>query len=526
MGNRLIIVSNRLPYRLGRGEDGGRELEHSSGGLVSGLGPLHERPGNVWVGWADEGGQEPSARERSEFDALLAAHDCVPVHVGEEDAHAYYDGFSNSALWPLFHGFPQYTRFEEADWEAYRRVNERFCDAVLSVARPGDTVWVHDYHLMLLPSLIRKASPRTAIGFFLHIPFPDYETFRMLPWRQELLLGTLSADLIGFHTYDYVRHFLSSCRRLLGYDNHLGHFLFEGRTTQVDAFPLGIDYDRFHGAALEPKAACQIERIRADRERPGSKTMLSVERLDYTKGIPERLRAFDAFLQRYPSWRENVVLKLVAVPSREGVASYQSLKREVDELVGSINGRYATSDWTPVEYYYRSVPFDLLAALYATSDVMLVTPLRDGMNLVCKEYLACRGDEGGALVLSEMAGATYELHEALVVNPFDRDAMVEAMLRALEMPLDEQRCRVGAMQKRLARYTAGKWAEEFLAALDGVLHHQARLNAHLLGPTSSKRLQEAFAQASKRLVLLDYDGTLVRSSTSRPTQRPTTGSRP
>ena len=523
--NRLIIVSNRLPYRIEPDEREGFAFTRTVGGLVAGLEPLHEQKGNVWLGWADEpAGLDEAGRAR--FERALAERSCAPVRLDERDAELYYEGFSNSALWPLFHGFPQHTRFDEEAWEAYVRVNERFRDAVLELAQPGDTVWVHDYHLMLLPSLLREALPDASIGFFLHIPFPDYETFRMLPWRRELVRGVLGADLVGFHAYDYVRHFLSSCRRIAGMENESGTLFADGRLVRADAFPLGIDYERYRAAARKPEVRRLVSAFAEEKGHEGCKVMLSVERLDYSKGIPERLLAYDAFLDRYPAWRGRVVLVLVTVPSRENVASYAALKKQVDELVGLVNGKHSTMDWTPVDYYYRSLPFDRLVSLYAACDVMLVTPLRDGMNLVCKESLACRGDEGGALVLSEMAGATYELHEALVVNPFDRDAMVEAMLRALEMPLDEQRCRVGAMQKRLARYTAGKWAEEFLAALDGVLHHQARLNAHLLGPTSSKRLQEAFAQASKRLVLLDYDGTLVRSSTSRPTQRPTTGSRP
>ena len=506
--NRLIIVSNRLPYRIEPDEREGFAFTRTVGGLVAGLEPLHAQPGNVWLGWADEpAGLDEAGRAR--FERALAERSCAPVRLDERDAELYYEGFSNSALWPLFHGFPQHTHFDEEAWEAYVRVNERFRDAVLALARPGDTVWVHDYHLMLLPSLLREALPDASIGFFLHIPFPDYETFRMLPWRRELMRGVLGADLVGFHAYDYVRHFLSSCRRIVGVENESGTLFADGRLAQVDAFPLGIDYGRYRDAARLPAVRRLVAELGEEKGHEGCKLMLSVERLDYSKGIPERLLAFDAFLDRFPEWRGRVVLVLVTVPSRENVASYAALKKQVDELVGLINGKHSTMDWTPVDYYYRSLPFERLVSLYAASDVMLVTPLRDGMNLVCKEYLACHDGGGGALVLSEMAGASYELHEALCVNPFDQEGVVDAMRRALEMPEAEQRRRNAPMQERLARYTSEKWAREFLDAAADVKRRQAGLSAHLLGPTSAGRLLEAFRGARRRALLLDYDGTLM-----------------
>ena len=512
--NRLIIVSNRLPYSVGRDKDGSIHLERSSGGLVSGLAPLHERPGNLWVGWdGGERGRDDSGGEgdggREEVDRLFSEHGCVPVSLDAAEVEGYYEGYSNSTIWPLFHGFSQYAVFDSSTWEVYREVNERFCDAVVEVARPGDTIWVHDYQLMLLPQLLRERLSQASIGFFLHIPFPDYETFRMLPQRQALLESMLAADLVGFHTYDYVHHFLGSCQHILGHSNRQGYFLIDDRVVQADAFPLGIDYERFHDAAESPAVQEEIGGIRALQRRPDRKSMLSVERLDYTKGIAHRLRAFEAFLERCPEWRERVTLTLVVVPSREDVETYRQLKSEVDELVGGINGRFATAEWTPVEYFYRSVPFELLSVLYATSDVMLVTPLRDGMNLVCKEYLASRTDGTGVLVLSEMAGAAYELHEAIIVNPFDQDSLVDAMQQALEMPEGEQRRRMSALQQRVSRYTSSKWADEFLRALDGVAQRQDRLNARLIGPVSGAHIVRAFHEAPRRLCILDYDGTLA-----------------
>lgn len=525
---RLIIVSNRLPYSVERGPDGAPRLVRSSGGLVSGLAPLHEKPGNLWIGWDGEaapagtpaGTPSEAAADavpapspdvgagHEDVDRLFAEHGCIPISLSAEEVEGYYEGYSNSTIWPLFHGFSQYAEFDNASWESYCRVNERFCEAVASVARPGDVIWVHDYQLMLLPKLLRERLPQASIGFFLHIPFPDFEAFRMLPQRREILEGMLGADLIGFHAYDYVHHFLSSCQHLLGQSNRQGYFLIDDRIVQADAFPLGIDYERFRRAVAEPETSEAIEWIRASK-RPGTKTMLSVERLDYTKGIAQRLRAFETLLERCPEWRGKATLLLVVVPSREDVETYRQLKSEVDELVGSINGRFATAEWTPIEYFYRSVPFPLLCALYATSDVMLVTPLRDGMNLVCKEYLACRTDGSGVIVLSEMAGAAYELHEAIIVNPFDQEALVEAMRQALEMPQDEQRRRIGALQERVSRYTSSKWAEEFLRALGGIARKQDELNARLVSPRVAAQIADTFRGAKERLLILDYDGTLV-----------------
>lgn len=505
---RLIIVSNRLPYRFEEDGCGGFSFERSVGGLATGLGPLHEQDGNLWIGWADAA-PHMKAGERARLAEALGEQDCRPVFLDECDAEAYYEGFSNSALWPLFHGFPQFTRFDEEEWEAYCRVNERFCEAVLAEACPGDTLWIQDYHLMLLPSMLREKLPEVSIGFFLHIPFPDYETFRTLPWRDEIIRGVLGADLIGFHAYDYVRHFLSSCRRVAGIENTSGTCTVNGRVVQVDAFPLGIDYARYRDAARTSEVRAAMETLAAEKGHDGCKVMLSVERLDYSKGIPERLDAFDAFLDKHPEWKGRVVLMLVTVPSRENVASYRALKKRIDELVGQVNGKHSTMDWTPVDYYYRALPFEQLVSLYAASDVMLVTPLRDGMNLVCKEYLACHDGDGGVLVLSEMAGASYELHEALCVNPFDRAGIVAAMQQALTMPPDEQRRRNAPMQQRLARYTSKKWAREFLDAVADVKRRQAGMSAHLLGPTSAGRLLDAFRDAEQRALLLDYDGTLM-----------------
>ncbi len=505
---RLILVSNRLPVSVERDEEGTFSFTSSVGGLATGLSSFHASHESRWVGWADLDLEGLSEGDVTEIRRMLdAEHGCTPVFLDADDAAGFYEGFCNSTIWPLFHHFTQFAEFDRGTWECYERVNRVFCDAVLEVVRPGDTLWIQDYQLMLLPGMIRERLPDARIGWFLHIPFPSFEIFRMLPWRREVLEGLLGADLVGFHTYDYAQHFLNSCRRLLGVEEALGRVVVDNRVVLTDAFPMGIDYERYRDAARSPAARAEADRIcmnTGDR-----KLVLSIDRLDYTKGIPDRLRTFDAFLERFPEWRERVTLVCVAVPSRENVETYRLLKTEVDELIGSINGRYATMDWTPVRYLYRSLPFDTLTGMYAAADVALVTPLRDGMNLIAKEYLAAHDDEAGVLVLSEMAGAARELGEALQVNPFDREQMVQALHQALVMEGDEARVRNRLMQPRLRRYTVMKWAEEFLSGLDRVKDMQASFDARLLDTTHRQRLVDAYRQAAQRLILLDYDGTLM-----------------
>lgn len=505
---RLILVSNRLPVSIDHDEERGFTFTPSVGGLATGLGSFHSEHESRWVGWADVDASDLSDADIEYVrDTLDREYGCTPVFLSAEDAAGFYEGFSNSTIWPLFHHFTQYAEFERTTWESYVRVNRIFCDTVLAVARPGDTIWVQDYQLMLLPAMLRERLPDVRIGWFLHIPFPSFEIFRMLPWRREVLEGLLGADLIGFHTYDYARHFFGSCRRLLGLEEQMGRMLVDGRLVLVDAFPMGIDYERYRDAARTPEARAEAERI-GMRTGDGS-VVLSIDRLDYSKGIPGRLRAFGAFLERYPEWLGRVTMVAVAVPSRENVETYRQLKTEVDELVGGINGRFGTIEWTPIRYLYRSLPFHALAGLYGAADVALVTPLRDGMNLIAKEYLAAHDGGTGVLVLSEMAGAARELGEALLVNPFDLDQVVEALHRALVMDEDEARARNALMQRRIKRYTVTKWAEEFLEGLKRITDEQAGLDARILDTAQRDRLTQEYRHAGRRLVLLDYDGTLM-----------------
>ncbi len=508
---RLLIVSNRLPVTVER-RKGDLVFKGSVGGVATGLGSYHETHESLWVGWADVAAGRLDEEEREHIRTRLRdEHQCVPVFLTADDVRDYYHGFSNKTLWPLLHQFTQFAEFDSSTWAAYKRANRKFRDAVLEIARPDDTIWVQDYQLMLLPQMLREKLPKASIGFFLHIPFPVFEVFRMLPWRSELLEGLLGADLIGFHTYDYVRYFLGASRRILGTEDHFGRVSFGDRLLLADAFPMGIDFERYAEGAHSEQAAHEAERItQRTRDR---KVILSIDRLDYTKGIPHRLRAFAAFLERHPEWRDKVTLVAVAVPSRTRVRHYRDLKSEVDQLVGSINGQYSTIDWTPIRYLYRPLPFHTLLGMYAAADVALVTPLRDGMNLIAKEYVAAHAGRDGVLVLSEMAGAARELGEAVQVNPFDLDGMVEAIHTALTMPEDEQCKRNESMVRRLSRYTVQRWAEDFLGKLEEVKVAQIDFGATPLDSETRKELVRAFAAAKNRLLLLDYDGTLMPFST-------------
>jgi trehalose 6-phosphate synthase/phosphatase len=481
-------------------------LEPSAGGLATGLGSIYRTRDSLWVGWPGVS-RERIAKEKEDIKSRLARDRFHPVWLSQHDIENHYFGFCNKTIWPLFHYLSLYTIYSKNYWEAYKRVNREFCDEVLKVAEEGDVIWIHDYHLMLLPKMLREKLPEASIGFFLHIPFVSSEVFRLLPWRREILEGLLGADLVGFHTYDYVHHFVESIRRVSGYEHSFGDVSVGGRTVKVDAFPMGIDYQKFAGADRDPKVQKEIKRIRSkvgDR-----KTLLSIDRLDYTKGIPERLEVFDMFLDRYPEYRGKVTMILVAVPSRTGVEHYRMLKRRLDELIGRINGKYGTFDWMPVWYLYRSLPFEMMVALYNVADICLVTPLRDGMNLIAKEFIASKEDGGGVLILSEMAGAAKELGEALIVNPNNKEEIVEAMNLAFTISPEEQAERNRAMQTRLARYSVGGWVDDFMDCLA-----KAKLKQHETGVsrlTEEKRgaLAAAYHDAASRLILLDYDGTLV-----------------
>ncbi|MDD4319824.1 MAG: bifunctional alpha,alpha-trehalose-phosphate synthase (UDP-forming)/trehalose-phosphatase [Candidatus Peribacteraceae bacterium] len=504
---KIYIVSNRLPVSLGR-RRGTLRFIPSLGGLATAIERFHlGRKDSVWVGWPGMAQERLSRRERERAEEELAVRRYVPVFLSEEEIDAYYNGFCNAVLWPLFHYFPQYAQFREDSWRAYRRANDVFAARLLRDLQEDDTVWIHDFHLFLLPALLRAKLPRLSIGFFLHVPFPSFEIFRLLPWRAEILEGILGADLIGFHTFDYVLHFLRSVQHVLGMEHGFGRMMVGDRVVRADAFPLGIDFDQWATGVRDPRVQ---EEVRALRRRIGEgKVILSIDRLDYTKGVPQRLRAFQELLRRHPSYRGKVTLLLVAPLSRTRVREYRAMKEEIDELTGAINGAFGTLEWTPVLYLTRPMEFRSLLALYATADAALVTPIRDGMNLIAKEYLASKVTNRGVLILSDMAGAANELSEAVLVNPLFQESLVNGMLQALSLTPREQIRRNKLMRESLRRRTASAWAQRFLGELGEVKEEQTSASGARLTPANRSILLRSFRSAARRLLFLDYDGTLV-----------------
>jgi len=488
----LMVVSNRLPISLRRSDDR-LEVERSAGGLVSALDPALRRMGGTWIGW-------PGMRLRNDetLPPLDSGYRISPVHLADIEVRRYYHGLSNRTLWPLFHSFPERTRFDRRDWEVYERVNQRFAELTVEEAQDGQLIWVHDYHLIRVAHFIRRDFPDARIVFFLHIPFPSYDIYRILPWYREILMGLMACDLVGFHSPGYVSNFLDCADRLLGarVDRDARLVEFGARTIRADAFPLGIDFEAQEQRAREAPGGSEQE---------GQQIILGVDRLDYTKGIPERILAFERLLEVYPEHRERATLVQLAVPSRDQVAEYRALKREIDELVGRVNGRFATSHWSPIRYLYRSLPQDELAGLYRDADVALVTPLRDGMNLVAKEFVASQTGDPGVLVLSRLAGAAEHMHEALRVNPYNIDSVAENLHRALTMDADERADRMRALQLRERRDDLRGWLDGFMEA--------ARAPMVRMRPTTPADfdawLGRFLARGLRIALFLDYDGTLT-----------------
>lgn len=506
MAERVMIISNRLPVTV-RTQHGEMKIVPSAGGLASSLRGFHQERETLWVGWP---GSHSDLNEtmmehlRTELSGLRS----VPVFLSQEEIRSFYEGFSNSVLWPLFHFLPERLPLDSsADWEPFRDVNEKFAEIVASLYRPGDILWVHDYQLALLPGALRRRLPGASIGFFLHIPFPPSDMFRILPWRTEILRGMLGADVIGFHTYSYLRHFSFSLIRLLGLDVGIDHVSFEGRQVRLGAFPLGIDSEAFLKLAGSRRVQREFETIRG--ENAGMRLLLGIDRLDYVKGIPRRLLAVEKLLEQHPELRGSLRLVQVIVPSRNGVESYDRYRRQIDEMVGRINGSYASVNAVPIHHMHRSIPEWQLVALYRAADVMLVTSTRDGMNLVAKEFVASRIDEDGVLVLSEMTGAAAELGEALQINPYDVTATSEAIHRALEMPAEERQMRMRALRSRVLRSTMREWAESFTAEVMRVHQENVDRMVRSAADESTGHLLERLRNERRLILLLDYDGTLV-----------------
>ena len=460
MNRRLLIVSNRLPVTV-RIEAGRPVVHRSVGGLATGLRGPHQQSGGLWIGWPGNV-EVPGEAGFAEVDRQLAELRTVPLSLDTRERAVFYDRISNGVLWPLFHDRVDRLPLRVDGWEVYESVNARYADAVAAHYRPGDVIWVHDYQLLQVPALLRQRLPDARIGFFLHIPFPNPEIFFTLPTRQRLVEGMLGADLIGFHTRRYHGHFRAALRRLFSLEvDAQDELTWRGRRVRLGVFPMGVDAAEFGRRAATREVNSRVIEYRDPRQ----KLLVGIDRLDYSKGIPRRLLALEQLLTARPEWRERVRLIQVAVPSRDRVGAYKRIRHEVDALIGRINGKFATPTWSPIHYLYRSIPGDMLLALYRAADVMLVTPVRDGMNLVAKEFPAARIDEDGVLVLSEFAGASEELGDALLVNPYDVDGTAETIHRALTMDGPERRRRMRALRATVTHYDVHRWTKSFLDIL-------------------------------------------------------------
>lgn len=501
---RLFIISNRLPVKVSQ-NNGQYLFNRSEGGLATGLGSLQTHIEKHWIGWP--GICEDAPEGQRQIREQLSAEHLYPVFLTSRQIKEYYEGYSNSTLWPLCHYFFSYVHHETGCWQTYREVNRLFCEVAIPLITNDDIVWIQDYQLMLLPAMLRRHFPDISIGYFHHIPFPSYELFRILPEKIQLVEGLLGADLIGFHTRDYERYFKIAAQHILDLDFSDNEVRLCDHIIHVNTFPMGIDFPLYYNSPDIPQVRHYREKLTGDFGR--CRIILSVDRLDYSKGIYHRLQGFALFLDQHPEYHGKVSLVMIIVPSRSNLDNYARLKRVIDESVSALNSRYAMPGWTPIHYYYRSFPFEELVALYHEADIALITPLRDGMNLVAKEYIAAKQDKAGVLILSEMAGAALELPDALLVNPNDIAAIGEAIYTALQMPPQEQIARLKAMQSILARQTVGKWAADFVGKLQDIRHKNNILHQKMIANNTFSLIRNRYLQAGQRLIMLDYDGTLV-----------------
>lgn len=510
---RLVVISYRLPFHVEEGA-----LKQNSGGLVSAMLSYAKGKGDgstsvckeskiLWLGVSDDSAEDLANADRNDDQDCF---DLVPIHLDEEQQQSFYEGFCNNLIWPLFHYFTHLAEFSADDYNEYKSANALIATLVSKHLKPGDRIWIHDYHFLLLPKMLRERFSELEIGFFLHIPFPSYEIFRLLPrsWRNELLLGMLGSDLIGFHTFDYIQHFSQCVIRMVGGQATGSWLTTEEGSTRVEAFPIGIDahafaQDRF-SADVEKEKEVVLEAI------DNRALIFSVDRLDYTKGLSARLVAIEKFFLKYPEWKNKVVFNMVVVPSRDTISSYREMKLEIEANVGRINGLMGTLDWRPVVYQYRHLKREEMIALYSLSNVALITPLRDGMNLVAKEFVASQPPEDpGVLILSEMAGTAAELREALTINPNDNDEIADTLKTALEMPLKDKKALWTKLQDRVHSYDVFAWASDFLHSLSISANIRKGKRTTPLIDKEIKTIQESYVASTKRALLLDYDGTLV-----------------
>lgn len=494
--SKIIFVSNRLPVTVSVKRHK-ISYHESIGGLATGLKSYHESSDSLWVGWPGISSDRLKTEEQKQISQTLnQTYKCHPVYLTEKDIDLYYEGFSNKTIWPLFHYFSDKTEYDVKTWEVYKKVNQKFYKSIKPYIEKDSIIWVHDYQLMLLPELIKQDFPSAKVGFFLHIPFPSSEIFRLLVWKKEILKGILGADLIGFHTYDYVRHFLSSVRRILNINQKFYKLEYNDRSIEVDAFPMGINYDFFANKKIS------IEKNK------DYKIILSVDRLDYTKGIVERIKAYRRFLKMYPKYRTKVKLHLIVAPSRQSLPTYDKLRRDIEKLVSETNGEFGSFDWMPIWYLYQSFNQDDLIRYYKQAAILLVTPLRDGMNLIAKEYIASRTDYQGMLIISETAGAASELSEAILINPNDEVQIAEGIKTALEMNKSEKIESNKIMHARVKRYNVEFWASEFMDRLS-TIKIEDKLKIPKEDFVDQKLIFSNYKTAKSRILFLDYDGTLM-----------------
>ncbi|MBS1783315.1 MAG: bifunctional alpha,alpha-trehalose-phosphate synthase (UDP-forming)/trehalose-phosphatase [Bacteroidetes bacterium] len=503
ISKRVIIVSNRLPIKVTR-KEGVLNYQKSEGGLATALSTIYKQGNNLWIGWA---GTDVNDSEEEKIIKDLSIQNLSPVFLSSEEINGFYEGFSNGTLWPLFHYCPTYGEYSQEYWQTYKRVNQKFADIIIETATKDDIIWIHDYQLMLVPSLVRKSIPEANIGFFQHIPFPSYEIFRLLPWRKELLEGLLGADIVGFHTFDDVRHFLSSVNRISGFNNMSNKVRIESRIISADAFPISIDYKKYR--ALADNAITKRHEQKIRQLINNNQLIISIDRLDYSKGILQRLEAYQIFLQQHPELIGRVTMMQVIVPSRDSVPKYRQLKEEINRLVSEINGQFSIIGWQPIQYFYRSLPIHLLSALYKVADVALVTPMRDGMNLVSKEFVASKLNRKGVLILSEMAGSARELTEAILVNPNDIWDVANKIFLALNMSESDQIDRMTAMQHTVSQFDIETWLQNFMEKLLEVKTQQKTMMTRSINISLRKKISISYFNSTNRIIFLDYDGTLV-----------------
>ncbi|VTP98191.1 bifunctional alpha,alpha-trehalose-phosphate synthase (UDP-forming)/trehalose-phosphatase [Sphingobacterium daejeonense] len=499
-----LIISNRLPVKIER-KKSKLKFTASEGGLATGLGSFYKENGSWWIGW-------PGIIPKNESEEKLIREELkklnlIPVFLTEAEIKGYYEGFSNAILWPLCHYRPSYVELKQDYWISYTEANRKFAEAAIPFIEENTHVWVHDYQLMLVPNYIREQKESCSIGYFHHIPFPPIELFKMLPWREELLMGLMGSDLIGFHTYENVDNFLDSSSGILNLPTNINQLKINGRKVLVDVFPMGIDYEKYKNQAVTPETrnyATHLKSLYKDQ-----KIILSVDRLDYSKGILQRLTSFEIMLNNHSELIGKIVLYMLIVPSRDQVGQYKKLRNEIDRKVGNINAVHGKPGWQPIAYFYDSLPFDVLSALYSAADVCWITSLYDGMNLVSKEFIASKQDSTGVLVISEFAGASKELSDALIINPYAVQRTSRTLYEAITMPVEEQDERLKSSQEIVSKFTVHHWVNLFMQRLSEVKNTQRDELARKVREKVEAEIKSSYAKSSNRLILLDYDGTLV-----------------